>query len=94
MNEMLKIHTLKIMKDMKVKQIVLEGWVPVGRERVNGETKRGRIWSMYIVYIYENRAMKPAEIILRKGARKMGKMMAGVNLIKLQTSFNCMSFSL
>jgi hypothetical protein len=33
-------------------------------ERVDGEGEGGQIWSMYFVYIYENRMMKPLEIVL------------------------------
>jgi hypothetical protein len=39
----------------------------VGVGRVNGEGERGLIWLMYFLYVYENRTMKPVEIILRRG---------------------------
>jgi hypothetical protein len=32
---------------------------------------------MYFVFIYENRRMKPAEIVLRRGEWGGGRMMAG-----------------
>jgi hypothetical protein len=31
------------------------------------------MWSMYIIYLYENRIMKPAEIILTQGERDEGE---------------------
>jgi hypothetical protein len=37
----------------------------VGGGTVNGESKRGQVWS----YLYKNRTMKPVEIILSKGDR-------------------------
>jgi hypothetical protein len=33
---------------------------------VNGEGEGGRIWSMYFIDLYENRTIKPVEIILSK----------------------------
>jgi hypothetical protein len=35
---------------------------------------------MYFVFIYENRSMKPVEIVLRWGDREEGRMMEGVKL--------------
>jgi hypothetical protein len=35
--------------------------------RVNGEDKGGRIWFMYLIYLFENRIVKPVEIVLRRG---------------------------
>jgi hypothetical protein len=29
--------------------------------------KGGRIWSIYFIYLYENRTMKPVEIVLSCG---------------------------
>jgi hypothetical protein len=38
----------------------------VGGQRVNGEGERGWLWSMYFIYLHENRTMKPVEILLRR----------------------------
>jgi hypothetical protein len=38
---------------------------------------------MYFVFIYENRRMKPVEIVLRKGGERMKKNYVGVNLTKM-----------
>jgi hypothetical protein len=38
---------------------------------------------MYFVFIYENRRMKPAEIVLRRGEGRRRRIMEGVNLIKI-----------
>jgi hypothetical protein len=50
------------MKGMKVKQ-VLSREVTSGR----GKSEGGQIWSMYFVFVYENRTVKPIEIVLKKG---------------------------
>jgi hypothetical protein len=34
---------------------------------VNGEDGGWKIWFMFFVYLYENRTMKPTEIVLRSG---------------------------
>jgi hypothetical protein len=39
-----------------------------GRGRVNKEGK-GRIWSMYFVYVYEDVKLKPVKVILRSEER-------------------------
>jgi hypothetical protein len=39
----------------------------VGVRRGNTEGKRGKIWWMYFVYVYENGTMQLVEIILRSG---------------------------
>jgi hypothetical protein len=39
---------------------------------VNGEGEGERIWLMYLMYFYENRMMKPVEIVLR-GEREKGE---------------------
>jgi hypothetical protein len=36
---------------------------------------------MYFVFIYENRRMKPVEIVLRRGEGGRKRMMEGINLI-------------
>jgi hypothetical protein len=36
------------------------------RRRVNREGEGGRIWWMYLAYVYENRTMKPIEIVLKR----------------------------
>jgi hypothetical protein len=41
--------------------------LPVVRGRVNREGEEGQIWLMYFVYVYENKTMKPTEIVLRRG---------------------------
>jgi hypothetical protein len=38
---------------------------------------------MCFVFIYENRRMKPVEIVLRRGEEGRGRMMEGVNLAKI-----------
>jgi hypothetical protein len=43
-----------------------QGWVPVGRGRVKGESERGWIWLICFVYLYENRTIKLSEIVLRR----------------------------
>jgi hypothetical protein len=52
------------MKDRKVKQTLSGGPVPVGGGRVCREGERRQI-----LYVYENRTMKPVEIALRRGPR-------------------------
>jgi hypothetical protein len=42
-------------------------WVPVGRGRVNREGEGRLIWLVYFINLYDNRAMTPAEIVLRRG---------------------------
>jgi hypothetical protein len=32
---------------------------------MNGKGERVWIWSMYCIYLYENKTMKPVEIVLR-----------------------------
>jgi hypothetical protein len=54
------------MKDRKVKQ-VYGGWVPVGGVRLIREGKGQQIWCMYFAFVYENRRMKPVEIVVRRG---------------------------
>jgi hypothetical protein len=34
---------------------------------------------MFFVYLYENRTMKPTEIVLRSGESRWGRMMEDVN---------------
>jgi hypothetical protein len=42
-----------------------------GRVSVGGEgTRKGGIWWMYFVPMYENRKMKPLEIVLRRRKRE------------------------
>jgi hypothetical protein len=57
-------YTLK-MKDKKVKQVLSREWVPVGGGRVNEGVEGKQIWLMYFVYAYENRKLKPVEIVIR-----------------------------
>jgi hypothetical protein len=38
---------------------------------------------MYFVFIYENRRMKPVEIVLRMGDERKGRMMERINLTKI-----------
>jgi hypothetical protein len=49
------------------------GAVPGGRKRVKGEGEGGLIWWVYFVYVYENRTMKPVEIVLRRGEVEEGE---------------------
>jgi hypothetical protein len=46
------------------------------------------IWWMYFVYVYENRTMKPVEIVLR-GRRGMREYDGGVNIIKIHCKLIC-----
>jgi hypothetical protein len=39
----------------------------VRQGRVDGKSKGEQIWSMYSVFVYENRTMKSAKIVLRRG---------------------------
>jgi hypothetical protein len=50
--------------------------------RINGEDDGGKTWWMYFVHGYENRTIKPVEIVLRRGA-EMKKNDGGLNLIKI-----------
>jgi hypothetical protein len=34
-----------------------------GGWKAKGESEEGRIWGMYLVFMYENRAMKPDELV-------------------------------
>jgi hypothetical protein len=51
--------------------------VPVGGVETNGERgeeiKEGWIWLMYFIYLYENRTMKPVEIILSRREEDEGE---------------------
>jgi hypothetical protein len=40
---------------------------------VSGEGKGGRIWSIYLIYLCENRTMKPIKIVLRRGEGNEGE---------------------
>jgi hypothetical protein len=40
---------------------------------VKREGKGGRIWSMFIIYLYGNRIMKLVEVVLRRGAGDEGE---------------------
>jgi hypothetical protein len=64
------------MKDRRIEQ-VFSGteyqWVEVGK-------RKG--WSMYFVFIYEDRRMEPVKIILRRGEGG-GRTMEEVNLTKI-----------
>jgi hypothetical protein len=44
---------------------------------------------MYFVNVYENRTMKPVEIVLRMGAEGWGRMMEEVDLIKTHCKHVC-----
>jgi hypothetical protein len=39
------------------------------------------------VFIYENKTMKPTEIVLRRGKEDKGKKMEGMNLIKIKQNY-------
>jgi hypothetical protein len=47
------------------------------------------IWSMYFIYLYENRTMKPAENVLRSEEVGGGGTMEGVNLTKVYCKHIC-----
>jgi hypothetical protein len=51
----------------------------VGRGKINGEGEGGQIWSMYFVYMYENRTMKPAGIVLKRQGKGMRENDGGSN---------------
>jgi hypothetical protein len=38
---------------------------------LGGHRKGRRIWWMYFAFMYEDRTMKPVEIVLKKGGRTM-----------------------
>jgi hypothetical protein len=42
-----------------------------GRRDAKEKGEGRQIWWMYFAFMYENRAMKPAEIPLRRGQRRM-----------------------
>jgi hypothetical protein len=62
-------------------------WVPLGGGKVNGETEEGG-YGACTLYMYENRTVKPVEIVLRWG-EGWGRMMRGVNLIKIHCKHIC-----
>jgi hypothetical protein len=41
---------------------------------LNGECKGGKIWSIYLVYLYKNRKMNSVEIVLKKGEGYVGEL--------------------
>jgi hypothetical protein len=45
----------------------------LGGGRVTGEVERGRIRSLYFIYLYENRTIKLVEIILSTGEEGEGE---------------------
>jgi hypothetical protein len=45
----------------------------VGGWKTQGKGEGGRIWWMYFVFMYENRTMKPVEIVLRGGKGNKGE---------------------
>jgi hypothetical protein len=52
-----KAHlTINIEEQEDEKRSVLE-WVPMVRRRVNREGKGGQIWSLYFLYVYNNRTL-------------------------------------
>jgi hypothetical protein len=44
---------------------------------------------MYFVFLYENRSMKPVEIVLSSGGGQIRKNDGGVNLIKMHCKHIC-----
>jgi hypothetical protein len=50
--------------------------------------KEGKRW-MSFVFMYENRIVKPVEIVLRRGKRGKRADNGGVNLIKLHCKHIC-----
>jgi hypothetical protein len=55
------------MKVRKVKQVLSMGRYQWEGERAQGKGKGGWIWSKYVVFMYENRKVKPVEIVLKGG---------------------------
>jgi hypothetical protein len=55
------IYTLKN-EDQEGKTGPVSGWVPVDKGRVSGEGEGGQIWSMYFVYLHENRTVKSVKL--------------------------------
>jgi hypothetical protein len=44
---------------------------------------------MYFVFIYDNRRMKPVEIVLRRRGGKKERMMEGINVTMIYCKFIC-----
>jgi hypothetical protein len=53
------------MKARKIKHVLSRGG-DNGKGRVNRESEGGRIWWVYLVFMYENRTGKPVDMVLRK----------------------------
>jgi hypothetical protein len=75
------------MKDRRENRPFLE-WIPVEVERAQGKGKWGWIWWMCFVFIFENRRVKPAEVVLRHGGGG-GRRMEEVNLTKIHCKHMC-----
>jgi hypothetical protein len=60
----------------------------MGSEKVNREGEKVNM-SDVLCTIYESRTMKSVEIILRKVEGRRGRMMEGVNLIKIYCKHIC-----
>jgi hypothetical protein len=58
------------------------------RGKVIRKTEGGRIWWIYEVFIYENRTMKPVEIVLRRGKEKRNNNIR-VNLFQVHCEHIC-----
>jgi hypothetical protein len=52
------------MKESKTDPV--QEWVAVVEGTVNREDDKGQIWWMYFMFMYENRTMKPGELVLKK----------------------------
>jgi hypothetical protein len=76
------------LKDTKVKQVLsVSGYQWEEKDKWRG--KKGRIWRVYFAYVYENRTMKPVEIVLRSREGGSGRMMEEINLIKIYHKHIC-----
>jgi hypothetical protein len=64
-------YTLFEVKSRNLKQVLLR--VLLGGEIVNEEGKGGWVWSIYIIYLNQNRTMKLVEIVLSKGEGDEGE---------------------
>jgi hypothetical protein len=58
----------------------MEGKYCQCKKRVTGKSEVGWIWSMYLIDLYENRAMKPVEIVFKRGGGGWEQVMEGLSL--------------
>jgi hypothetical protein len=60
-----------------------------GDGRVNREGEGGRLWWIYFVYMYEKKAIKPDEIVLKCWGGRRRENDEGVNLTKIYHKYTC-----